>query len=366
MSALAALRQQLAEIIAPPVPGGETIATGIASLDAVLEGGGIPCGRLTDLAGAPGSGATTLTRGIVAGALADKRWVAYVDATRTLAPGDWTALSATGRLWIVRPPEHDQGAWSADVLLRSGAFGLVVLDGTPPLKRSVFVRLNRLARESQAALLVVRHDNDATGLIGSALRLHLQRHSTQQTVCPRRHGDTPSDRERWRSVSTRLAHAAHGPHLAAVPSEPASRAPSSPNRTTFTIACTVRKGGGGGQQTIEVDCAIDVARRLRADTAIPDRRGVAKRNRQGKLVVPSATGAATVVPDGAGGATLPRKRRCAEPDVRHNVFLLDKREHPGPVLPSINYALGTDKRERQIKSAVAESKQRSRRPRAGV
>jgi hypothetical protein len=117
---------------------------------------------------------------------------------------------------------------------------------------------------------------------------------------------------------------------------------------------------------MEVDCAIDVAHRLRADTAIPDRRGVAKRNRQGKLVVPSATGAETVVSDGAGGATLPRKRRCAEPDVRHNVFLLDKREHPGSVLPSVNYALGTDKRDRQIKSAVAESQQRPRRQRAGV
>jgi len=93
---------------------------------------------------------------------------------------------------------------------------------------------------------------------------------------------------------------------------------------------------------------------------------VAKRNRQGKLVIPSATGAAAVVPDGAGGSTLPRKRRCAEPDVRHNVFLLEQREHPGSVLPSVNYALGTDKRERQIKSAVAESKQRPERQRAGV
>jgi recombination protein RecA len=153
VTALAALRQQLAEIIAPPVPGGETIATGIAPLDAVLEGGGIPCGRLTDLAGAPGSGTTALTRSIVAGALADKRWVAYIDATRTLAPGDWTALATAA---VNRPPAgHDQGV-VADVLLRSGAFGLVVLDGTPPLKRSVFVRLSRLARESQAALLVVR------------------------------------------------------------------------------------------------------------------------------------------------------------------------------------------------------------------
>jgi hypothetical protein len=364
---LAALRQQLAGIIAPPIPGGETIATGIAALDALLEGGGVPCGRLTDLAGAPGSGTTTLTRSLVAGALADKRWVAYIDATRTLAPADWTALSATGRLWIVRPPAHDRSVWCADVLLRSGAFGLVVLDGAPHIRRSVFVRLNGLARESQAAFLVVRHDDDATGLIGSALRIHLQRRSTSTPTTARSPVLTRTDRERWRSVSNRLVRAAHGPHLTPVPAEPAPQAPSSSHRTTFTVACTVRKGGGGGQHTIEVDCAIDVAHRLRADTEIPDRRGVAKRNRQGKLVVPSATGAAAVAADGAGGSTLPRKRRCAEPDVRHNVFLLDERESPGAILPSIKYGLGTDQRERQIKAAVAESRQQPRRtPRAGV
>lgn len=355
---LSALRQQLAAIVAPPVAPGETIATGIAALDAVLDGGGIPCGRLTDLTGAPGSGVTTLTRSVVSGALADKRLVAYIDASRTLAPADWASLAATGRLWIVRPPQHDQGAWCTDVLLRSGAFGLVVLDGTPSLKRSVFVRLNRLARESQAALVVVRHDHDPAGLIGSALRLHLQRQAPPAAA--RSPLLARSDRERWRSVSARLTRAAHGPRLAAVAPEPAPPVPPSPNRTTFTVHCTIRKGGGGGQQTLEVDCAIDVAHRLRADTAIPDRRGVAKRNRQGKLVIPSSTGGATVAADGAGGSTLPRKRRCAEPDVRHNVFLLDERQHPGALLPAVDYGLGTDRRERQIRAAVAESTGRQR------
>ena len=352
-SPLAALRRQLAEIIAPPVAAGETIATGIAALDAVLEGGGIPCGRLTDLSGAPGSGTTTLTRSIVSGALADKRWVAYIDASRTLAPADWTDLSASGQLWIVRPPERDRGPWCADVLLRSGAFGLVVLDGGPHIRRGVFVRLNGLARESQAAFLVVRHDEDATGLIGSALQLHLQRRSASRPIVSRSSPSTRSDRERWRSVSTRLALAAHGPpRPAIVPAEPAVPVSSVASRTTLTIACTVRRGGGGGQHTMEVECAIDVTRRLRPDTAIPDRRGVAERNRQGKLVVPSATGGATVE---EGGSTLARKRRCAEPDVRNNTFLLDERESPGRILPSVNYGLGADKRDRKIRAAVEQA-----------
>src|SRR5438067_1194886 len=83
-------------------------------------------GRLTELLGAPGTGKTTLTRRLVARALADGVWVAYVDAARTLDARDWAPLTAaSGPLWVVRPAEAARGAWCADVLLRSGAFGLV-------------------------------------------------------------------------------------------------------------------------------------------------------------------------------------------------------------------------------------------------
>ena len=115
-----------------------------------------------------------LVREIVARALDDKRWVAYIDTARTLAPADWASLATTERLWIVRPPTDGtaappvptastasrtapsesgaHGPWCADVLLRSGAFGLVVLDGSGPLTHSIAVRLTRLARESNAAM----------------------------------------------------------------------------------------------------------------------------------------------------------------------------------------------------------------------
>ena len=124
---LAALRQQLADIVEgtrPTMPG---LATGVAALDAALPGGGLPRGRLTEIAGAPGSGVTTFARHLVATALTAGWWVAYVDAARTLAPRDWAALGAHEGLWVVRPPDATRGAWCADVLLRSGAFGLVVL-----------------------------------------------------------------------------------------------------------------------------------------------------------------------------------------------------------------------------------------------
>ena len=70
----------------------------------------------------------------------DGEWVAYIDASRTLAPRDWAQLG-DGTLWVVRPPEAVKAAWCADVLLRSAAFSLVVLDSAPPISRA-----NRMPR----------------------------------------------------------------------------------------------------------------------------------------------------------------------------------------------------------------------------
>jgi recombination protein RecA len=129
-ASLLALKQRLAAVTAPPPAPAESAAlpTGIAALDRALAGG-LPRGRLTEITGPLGSGKTSLVRHIVM--QSDQR-IAYIDATRTLVPRDWARRST---LFVVRPPEPQRGAWSADVLLRSGAFGLVVLDGAPPLTR---------------------------------------------------------------------------------------------------------------------------------------------------------------------------------------------------------------------------------------
>jgi hypothetical protein len=294
----------------------DAVATGIAAIDAVLPGGGVPCGRLTEIAGGDGSGATSLARSLVASAISDKRWVAYIDAGRTLAPADWAPLAGSGRLWIVRPPTGEHGAWCADLLLRSNAFGLVVLDDATRLSRSIAVRLIRLAQESNAAFVIVHHHDEGGSLTGSALRLHMQRG-------PAPGSDPASPASRWRRLGTRLARAADGRHRAGAPTPPDAPSP----RTHRTFSCTVAKGGKGGPQTVEVRYDFDVARRLRPDPPVPDRRGVAARNRLGERAAPDAPGVRrpTPPPDGAGGTALPRKRRCAEPDVGRDEFLLDHR-----------------------------------------
>ena len=158
---------------APAGADGRTLPTGVEALDARLVGGGLPRGRLTEVVGARGSGKVTLLRQIVARTLSEAGWVAYIDATRTLAPRDWAHLSGEG-LWMIRPRDPSRAAWCADVLLRCGAFALVVIDSGPLLSRGVAVRLTRLARESGAAL-VIAGEEGCTSLVGGAVRLRVQR-----------------------------------------------------------------------------------------------------------------------------------------------------------------------------------------------
>jgi recombination protein RecA len=171
-AAVTLLRAQLAAVLAPAPSGEAPLATGVAVLDAALAGG-IPRGRVTELVAVPGSGATTLVRRLVETTVArDGAWAAVIDATRTLAPRDWAHLGPA--VWVVRPRDAARGAWCADILLRSGAFALVVLDGAPPPSRAVAVRLERLAREHDVALVVVR-DAGQPGVAAapSALRLRV-------------------------------------------------------------------------------------------------------------------------------------------------------------------------------------------------
>ncbi|MHB0962226.1 MAG: P-loop NTPase family protein [Gemmatimonadaceae bacterium] len=261
---IAALRQQLAEIVEGGRPAMPGLATGMAALDAVLPGHGLPRGRLTEITGAPGSGRTTIARQLVAATLQAGWWVAYVDAARTLAPRDWAALGAHDGLWIVRPDDSSRGAWCADVLLRSGAFGLVVLDGAPALSRPVAVRLVRLARASDAAFVLLAPDGQHAGVAG-ALQLRVQRVRAKRKTEPldltaRLDGQSRAGAGVGAGASTGIG----------TPARPQSR----------RLFITIEKGGPA--QRVEVECASDevrhAARRVREDPQVPDRRGVARRD----------------------------------------------------------------------------------------
>jgi ABC-type oligopeptide transport system ATPase subunit len=210
----------------------------------VLLGGGLPRGRLTEIVGGTGGGKTTLTRAIVETTVEAHGWVAYIDAQRTLDARDWVHLGDTEGMWMIRPHDATRAAWCADVLLRSGAFALVVLDGAPLLSKAAAVRLTRLARESNAAFVVLGERGAATQL-GGAVRLVVER---------RRPPDRPAVRQSDRPAV-----------------RPSDR---QTGETTHTIGVRVEKGGT--LRTVEVSCAVAVARRLCTHPEVPDRRGVAR------------------------------------------------------------------------------------------
>jgi recombination protein RecA len=255
---------ELVQLLPPPAPAGPCIPTGIAALDAVLQGGGLPRGRLTEIVGSTGSGKTTLARAVVEATVADHGWVAYVDAQRTLDPRDWVHLGDAEGVWMIRPHDATRSAWCADVLLRSGAFALVVLDGAPTLTKSAAVRLTRLARDGGAALVILGDRAGGASQLGGAVRLVVER-------------PTPGNRR------------------------PRPEAGAGPTRT---IGVRVEKGGT--LRTVEVSCAVAVARRLCAHPEVPDRRGVARgpaggsrHARSGRAAAPppfTAGGLATVEP----------------------------------------------------------------------
>ena len=154
---LAELRQELAQVISPSVkPDG--VATGWAPLDQAL-GGALPRGLITEITGPAGSGRTTLLRRLVEGTVQQELLVAYIDAERTLNPRDWAHLARRADddgLWVIRPPDPARAAWCSELLLRSGAFPIVILDGGPVLPHAITVRLASIAREHDASLVVSR------------------------------------------------------------------------------------------------------------------------------------------------------------------------------------------------------------------
>jgi hypothetical protein len=134
--------------------------TGVRALDQLLPAG-VPRGGLTLWTGQETSGRTAAVRVLVEAACR-QALAAVVDATRTLDPAAWCGPhghSAPG-LWVARPPgpgQEMEGAWVAEALLRTGAFGLVVLDGPAPDPTEAH-RLRALARETDTALVVSTPD----------------------------------------------------------------------------------------------------------------------------------------------------------------------------------------------------------------
>src|ERR1700689_5481319 len=112
----------------------ETIPTGSLGLDIALGVGGIPRGRVIEIFGPESSGKTTLTLAIIASAQSHGGTAAFVDAEHALDPVYAEKLGVkVNDLLVSQPDTGEQALEITDMLVRSGAVDVVVLDSVAAL-----------------------------------------------------------------------------------------------------------------------------------------------------------------------------------------------------------------------------------------
>jgi recombination protein RecA len=110
------------------------ISTGSLGLDIALGVGGVPRGRVVEVYGPESSGKTTLTLQVVAEAQKLGGTAAFIDAEHALDPGYAEKLGVNvDDLLVSQPDTGEQALEIADMLVRSGAVDVVVVDSVAAL-----------------------------------------------------------------------------------------------------------------------------------------------------------------------------------------------------------------------------------------
>jgi hypothetical protein len=205
MATAAALRIQIETSLASRFPAAlspqsrsfrETAATGIASVDALLEGG-LPVGAISEIVGPECSGRTTLTLAFLAQCTARGQCCVWIDTGDALDPESAAAsgVHLPQLLWIrcagrvLASPSRgkgaqkiwsqlDQGLRSTDLLLQAGGFAALVLDlgGVEPLQGlriplATWFRFRQAADRSRCSLLVLGQASYAQSSAAAVLDL---------------------------------------------------------------------------------------------------------------------------------------------------------------------------------------------------
>ena len=111
-----------------------SIPTGSISLDAALGVGGLPRGRVVEIFGPESSGKTTLALSAIAQAQKLGGMAAFIDAEHALDPGYAAKLGVdVDNLLVSQPDSGEQALQIAEVLIRSGAVEVLVVDSVAAL-----------------------------------------------------------------------------------------------------------------------------------------------------------------------------------------------------------------------------------------
>ena len=111
-----------------------SISTGSLGLDVALGIGGLPRGRVVEIYGPESSGKTTLTLQVIAEAQKTGGTCAFIDAEHALDPIYAESLGVnTDDLLVSQPDTGEQGLEICDMIVRSGAVDVVVVDSVAAL-----------------------------------------------------------------------------------------------------------------------------------------------------------------------------------------------------------------------------------------
>ena len=112
----------------------EVIPTGSIALDVALGIGGLPRGRVVEIYGPESSGKTTVALHAVANAQKAGGIAAFIDAEHALDPEYAKQLGVdTDALLVSQPDTGEQALEIADMLIRSGALDIIVIDSVAAL-----------------------------------------------------------------------------------------------------------------------------------------------------------------------------------------------------------------------------------------
>jgi recombination protein RecA len=112
----------------------ESISTGALSLDIALGIGGLPRGRVVEIYGPESSGKSTLAMHVVAEAQRNGGICAYIDAEHAMDPIYARAIGVNvDDMLISQPDTGEQALEIADMLIRSGALDVLVIDSVAAL-----------------------------------------------------------------------------------------------------------------------------------------------------------------------------------------------------------------------------------------
>ncbi|HRM52189.1 MAG TPA: recombinase RecA, partial [Acinetobacter johnsonii] len=112
----------------------EAVSTGSLTLDIALGIGGLPKGRIVEIYGPESSGKTTMTLQAIAECQKAGGTCAFIDAEHALDPQYARKLGVDIDNLLVSQPDHGEQALEiADMLVRSGAIDLIVVDSVAAL-----------------------------------------------------------------------------------------------------------------------------------------------------------------------------------------------------------------------------------------